>query len=181
MKGGPSMVSTSQSRFEERAVQAGLKRMSATLQASGDAVAVAESCTGGMLGALITSVPGSSCWFRGGVIAYANDEKRDLLGVKDGTLARSGAVSAATARQMAVGARRRLRADIGVATTGIAGPGGGTTSKPVGLVYIAVAAAGGTTVKRFHLKGNRARVRAQTCSAALGMLVRSVGQDAGRR
>jgi len=133
-------------------------------------LAAAESCTGGMLGAMLTAVPGSSRYFRGGVIAYANDIKRDMLGVKPATLARHGAVSAQTAVQMAAGIRRRFKADLGVATTGIAGPDGGTRAKPVGLVFIAVAGARACRVRRFVFKDGRARIRAQACRAALRML-----------
>ena len=99
-------------------------------------LASAESCTGGLVGKRITELPGVSAVYLGGVIAYANSVKIDLLGVKPETLERYGAVSKETAVEMARGAAERLGADIGVSTTGIAGPGGGTANKPVGLVYI---------------------------------------------
>ncbi len=98
-------------------------------------LAVAESCTGGLLGSLITDVPGSSNWFRGGIVAYHNDLKQVLLDVPESVIQQYGAVSSQTAMAMAVGAARKLGGDIGIATTGIAGPGGGSESKPVGLVW----------------------------------------------
>ena len=103
-------------------------------------LATAESCTGGLMAHRITNVPGSSAYYRGGFIVYADQAKEDLLGVRRGTLAAYGAVSEETAREMAHGARQRLGADIGLSVTGIAGPTGGTPEKPVGLVYIALVA-----------------------------------------
>lgn len=104
-------------------------------------LATAESCTGGLLGHRLTDVPGSSDYYLGGVIAYANSVKVALLGVDPAVLEREGAVSEAVARQMAAGVRRLLGADIGIGITGIAGPAGGTAEKPVGLTYIALATA----------------------------------------
>ncbi len=144
------------------------------LCARGLTVAVAESCTGGLLGHRLTSVPGSSEWFRGGVIAYANDVKTGVLGVRTATLTAHGAVSGPVAREMAVGAMRLLRANIGIGVTGVAGPGGGTVRKPVGLVWIGLAAGGEVLARRCRFGGGRAAVRAQAVLAALDMLKRQM-------
>ena len=142
------------------------------LRKAGLTLAVAESCTAGLLGARLTSVPGSSDYFKGGVLAYSNELKRGLLGVRAATLSRHGAVSAECAGEMARGARAACRAGAGLAVTGIAGPGGGTKDKPVGLVYVA-ASVGRTTVSReLRLSGGRAAVRARSVSHALGLLLR---------
>lgn len=143
------------------------------LKASGLTLSIAESCTGGLLGGRITAVPGSSAWFRGGVIAYHDDLKRGLLGVPAATLAKHGAVSRACAESMAEGARLRCAASLGLAVTGIAGPSGGTRKKPVGLVFIALAGPGNMLLCREHrFVGNRAAVRERAAAAALDMLVR---------
>ncbi len=136
-------------------------------------LAVAESCTGGMLGERLTSIPGSSDVFLGGVIAYHNDVKRNLLGVRAEDIDRHGAVSEEVALQMASGVREKLGADVGVSVTGIAGPGGGTAEKPVGLVWIAVH---GSEVKarRFHVGGDRAEIRQRAAQAALEMVRRAL-------
>lgn len=126
-------------------------------------IATAESCTGGMLGKEITSVSGASEIYGFGFITYANEAKMQLLGVKKETLEKYGAVSKETAMEMAIGARKNAQSDIAVSTTGIAGPGGGTKEKPVGLVYISLAYEGGTQVKRLNLSGDRDSVRKQTC------------------
>ena len=135
-------------------------------------LAVAESCTGGLLGARLTSVPGSSDVFLGGAITYADDAKITLLGVDPGTLGSAGAVSEEVARQMAAGARRALGASIGIGITGIAGPGGGTADKPVGLVWIAVDP--GHVVLTFggQMIGDRAEIRFRATQLALDMVRR---------
>ncbi|MDH4210280.1 MAG: nicotinamide-nucleotide amidohydrolase family protein [candidate division WOR-3 bacterium] len=133
-------------------------------------ISVCESCTGGMLGAAITSAPGSSRYFAGGVIAYSDAVKKNVVGVKRSTLERFGAVSAQTAREMARGVRNRMRSDVGVAITGIAGPNGGTAKKPVGLVYIAVAAGKRCKVKRFMFIGGRQTVRKSSVKKAFDMI-----------
>jgi nicotinamide-nucleotide amidase len=131
-------------------------------------LAVAESCTGGLLGSRLTSVPGSSAYFLGGIIAYANAVKIRRLGVPARLLARRGAVSAESAAALARGARRALGADVGVSITGVAGPGGGTKTKPVGLVYVAVSGPGrAEAVKRLEIHGPRDAVRARAVTAAL--------------
>jgi nicotinamide-nucleotide amidase len=134
---------------------------------AGATLAVAESCTGGGLAARLTDLPGSSRWFLGGVVAYSNQAKADLLGVDERLIEAHGAVSAEVARAMAEGVRRRLKADIGASTTGISGPGADGTAKPVGLTFIAVASAAGTRCRRFVFAGDRRANRAQAVEAAL--------------
>ena len=138
-------------------------------------LAVAESCTGGLLGERITNIPGSSDVFLGGVIAYHNDVKRDQLGVQEDDIRRHGAVSEEVASQMAAAVRNRLGADIGIAITGVAGPGGGTPEKPVGLIWIAVSAAE-TKARRFQLIGDRTEIRQRAAQAALEMLRRTLSK-----
>jgi nicotinamide-nucleotide amidase len=133
-------------------------------------LAVAESCTGGLVGGRLTDVAGSSVWFAGGVVAYSNDVKVDVLGVPAGMIADHGAVSEPVARAMADGVRARLGADVGVSVTGIAGPGGGSDGKPVGTVVIAVAAPDDTHARTFRFPGDRAFVRAQSVMAALDLV-----------
>ncbi len=141
------------------------------LRAQGRTLAVAESCTGGSLGGRLTNVPGSSEYFLGGVIAYSNALKQTLLGVPVETLAAHGAVSEETACAMAAGVMRATGADLGVSVTGIAGPGGGTPDKPVGLVYIGIARKDGS-VKAFRhlLWGHRELIRARAVQASLVLL-----------
>ena len=136
-------------------------------------LAVAESCTGGMLGERITSIPGSSDVFLGGIIAYHNDVKLNALGVRPEDIERFGAVCEQVALQMASGVRERMGADVGVSVTGIAGPGGGTPEKPVGLVWISV---DGTDAKarRLHVFGDRAEIRQRAAQAALEMVRRAL-------
>jgi PncC family amidohydrolase len=130
-------------------------------------LAVAESCTGGLIGDRLTNVPGSSRYFVGGVIAYSNGAKATALGVKKQTLEKWGAVSEPTVREMAAGACRRFRAQAGVAVSGIAGPGGGTKVKPVGLVYVCVRAGRRIAVERHQFRGGRRAVKEQSSEAAL--------------
>jgi nicotinamide-nucleotide amidase len=139
-------------------------------------VAVAESCTGGMLGKCLTDVPGSSAYFMGGVTAYDNQVKMDVLGVPAGMLAQYGAVSEETASAMAEGVRDLLRTDCALSTTGIAGPDGGTPEKPVGLVYIGCTIGGVTTVERSIMYGQRDQVRERAAYAALDLLRRRLLQ-----
>lgn len=134
-------------------------------------VSLAESCTGGLVAATITEVPGSSGYFRGGVVAYANEAKEALLDVPHSVLAAHGAVSAQVARTMAEHARARFGAALAVSVTGVAGPDGGSPSKPVGLVYVGLAADGGTDVHRFHFEGPRWEIREAAARAALEWLI----------
>ena len=136
----------------------------------GLSLAAAESCTGGLVAARLTSVPGSSDVFRGGVVAYADEVKRVELGVPEDVLEGHGAVSAETAAAMATGARERLKSDIAVAVTGIAGPGGGTPDKPVGLVYLHAEGPEGGSARELNLPGDRAAVRGRATAAALHLV-----------
>lgn len=135
-------------------------------------LAIAESCTGGLVADLITNVPGSSRYFLLGVIAYHNRMKEELLGLRPRLLARHGAVSELVARAMAEGVRRRAKADYGLAITGIAGPSGGTAKKPVGLVYIALADRHRTVIRRHRVHGDRLSIKHQACQLALDTLRR---------
>ena len=134
-------------------------------------IAVAESCTGGLVGHRITNVPGSSAYFLGGIIAYSYDVKEHLLGVQHHTLYGRGAVSEATAREMARGVRRALGADIGLAVTGIAGPGGEMPGKPVGLTWVALNALDVERAEQFVWSSDREGNKAQSAEAALRMAV----------
>ena len=143
----------------------------ALLRAKGQTLALAESCTGGTLAGRITDVSGSSDYFLGAAVTYANGAKVEMLGVDPSTLERFGAVSEETAREMAYGARRRFGATIGVAVTGVAGPGGGTPEKPVGTVHLAMEADGGVRHhRRFLLPGERTLIRRWTTAAALSLV-----------
>jgi PncC family amidohydrolase len=158
--------------------ESGLRRLAERIQgcclAAGLTVATAESCTGGRIGDALTDVPGSSAYFRGGVVAYADTVKVALLGVPQGVIARHGAVSAQAAGAMASGARDRLGADLAVAVTGIAGPSGGTPGKPVGLTYVAVADAAGVEIRRFGWTGDREANKDASAQAALELLLARV-------
>ena len=134
----------------------------------------AESCTGGLIAANITDVAGASAAFFGGVVSYDNSVKHSILGVRNETLERFGAVSKETAEEMAKGALRALCVDLSVAVTGIAGPGGGTPTKPVGLVYISVSSQNGVTVTENHFSGDREAVRLQTVEKALTLFIEQV-------
>jgi len=128
-------------------------------------IAVAESCTGGLLSHALTNIAGSSSYFERGLITYSNKAKQELLQVRKKTLETHGAVSAQTAKEMAVGVKNHALVDIGVATTGIAGPTGGTKNKPVGLVYVGVAYLDTVLVKEYHFHGNRLDIKTSTCNA----------------
>lgn len=146
--------------------------ISQLLRQRGLTLATAESCTGGLLGHRVTNVPGSSDYYLGGVIAYANAVKESVLGVSREALATYGAVSAPVAREMARGVRLFLGADIGVSVTGIAGPGGGSADKPVGLVYVGLSVPGGEWVERHQWDGDRLTNKARSADAALELLRR---------
>ncbi|MBN2256803.1 MAG: CinA family protein [Anaerolineaceae bacterium] len=133
-------------------------------------LAVAESCTGGLLGSLLTDVPGSSEYFLGGIIAYAYGAKENLLGVRHETLWQFGAVSRETVLEMARGVRRSFAADIGVSITGIAGPGGGMPNKPVGLAWIGLCTYDGEWSKSFQWNGDRHENKISSARAALQVI-----------
>lgn len=134
-------------------------------------IACAESCTGGLLTSCLTDVPGSSDYVKGSVVCYANDIKRALVGVRQDTLDKFGAVSAETAKEMAEGVSLRLDTRVGIGITGIAGPDGGSEEKPVGLVYIAVSGDHGTAVRENRFQGSRQQIKFQSVATALRMLV----------
>lgn len=134
-------------------------------------LAVTESSTGGLLGHMITNAPGSSTYFKGGVIAYANEVKADLLGVKSRTLDRYGAVSKETVIEMARGVRKVLEADIGVAISGIAGPGGGTAEKPVGTTVIGMSALETEIAEAYVFPGQRLDIKTQAAQSAIQMVI----------
>ncbi len=149
-----------------------LNRLAETLAARALTVAVGESATGGLLSYLLSSAPGASRYFLGAVTAYANDAKSELLAVPDVAFA-GGAVSEPVALAMARGARALFRADVAIADTGIAGPGGATDTKPVGLFFVALSARDGTeTVRTLHLTGDRDHVRRAAADAALTLLAK---------
>jgi PncC family amidohydrolase len=131
----------------------------------------AESCTGGLIAHMITNVPGSSVFYLGGFVTYADRAKEALLGVQQNTLLTHGAVSKETAGEMARGARLKLDSDLAVAVTGIAGPNGGTLEKPVGLVYIALSASDTELCQRHIWQGNRVENKAQSADACLEMIL----------
>jgi PncC family amidohydrolase len=135
--------------------------------------ATAESCTGGGVGYAITGVSGSSAVFWGGVISYDNSVKRDVLGVPEEVLSTKGAVSPECAAAMAEGVRRLLKTDLAVSLTGIAGPGGGSAEKPVGLVWFGLASKAGTTTEQKIFPGDREAVRTAAIEHAIGLLLRS--------
>jgi nicotinamide-nucleotide amidase len=146
------------------------RRVITLLIERGETIAVAESLTGGMLAAALTATPGASAAFRGAVVAYATELKTELLGVPAELLDRHGAVHPEVAVAMAEGARRRMTAAVGAATTGVAGPDP-ADGQPVGTVYIAVAAAGGTSARALALTGDRDQIRMATVEHSLGLLL----------
>jgi nicotinamide-nucleotide amidase len=149
------------------------------LRTRGLMLVTAESCTGGWIAEVITAVAGSSLWFERGFVTYSNEAKREMLGVREATLAAYGAVSEATVREMAEGALAHSRAQVAVAVSGVAGPGGGSLDKPVGTVCLAWAGAGtATRSRRAQFGGNREAVRRQAVAAALqGVLDLLNGRD----
>lgn len=136
-----------------------------------ETLAVAESCTGGYIANQLTNIPGASAWFERGVVAYSNTSKEQWLGVPHHIIGKSGAVDAECAEAMAVGIRKVAGATYGLATTGIAGPDGGTPEKPVGTVFIGFAYPGGVTVSEHHFPQGREVFKVAVCKVALGMLM----------
>lgn len=141
----------------------------------GIVVATAESCTGGMISSTITDVPGSSAIFGYGMVTYSNDAKMKILGVKEDTLKQFGAVSKETAYEMAEGLKNVSSADVAVSVTGIAGPGGGSEEKPVGLVYMGIATEKGISTKKNLFNGDRDEIRKQTVHTALNLIAEKLG------
>ena len=168
MTSQPNTVHCSDTSLEELVVK--------LLADRGLTITCAESCTGGLLSGRIINVPGVSDVYKAGFVTYSNKAKRKLLGVKKSTLKKFGAVSKQTAKEMAVGAAKAVKADVAVAVTGIAGPDGGTTEKPVGLVYIGCSVKGKVTVKKCQFSGSRSQVRESAVVAAL-KLVRKCVED----
>ncbi|PWK15492.1 competence/damage-inducible protein A [Tumebacillus permanentifrigoris] len=147
------------------------------LREKGQRMVTAESCTGGLIGQMVTDLPGSSEYFYGSVVAYDNTIKERVLGVDPAVLREHGAVSEQTAQQMAEGARKLMGVDWAVSVTGIAGPGGGTAEKPVGLVYIGIAGPDGTTVGEHRLFGDRTQVRLRAARTALHSLIQRIQNE----
>ncbi|MCL6626341.1 MAG: nicotinamide-nucleotide amidohydrolase family protein, partial [Alicyclobacillus shizuokensis] len=145
------------------------------LREAGWTLALAESCTGGLISSMITAVPGSSVYFQGAVVAYQNEVKRAALGVEEATLGAHGAVSEQTAAEMAVGVKARLQASVGAAVSGVAGPGGGTREKPVGTVCAAVAWPGGVWTWTMNLRGSREQIRIRAAKRVLWEVYRRIG------
>ncbi len=154
------------------------QQIASWLRARGWTIATAESCTGGLVGDVLTDLPGSSAYFVGGVIAYSNVVKHRLLGVRTETLEREGAVSATCALEMARGARHALHADVGVGTTGIAGPSGGTPSKPAGTVFVSVSTPEGEWVMHHCWREDRIGNKQATADAVLRLLLDVLSDDA---
>ncbi|HUV91305.1 MAG TPA: CinA family protein [Anaerolineae bacterium] len=142
------------------------------LKQGGMKLAVAESCTGGLIGHRITAVPGASAYYQGSITAYANEAKELILHVRHDTLSQHGAVSEQVAREMAQGVRQALRADVGLSVTGITGPDGGSPDKPVGLVHVALAAPDGEWAERYVWSGDRWENKEYSAEAALDLLRR---------
>jgi nicotinamide-nucleotide amidase len=148
----------------------------AALTQRGLTLALAESCTGGLIGSLVTDAPGSSACFLGAIVPYSNASKEALLGVPKQTMVQHGSVSAETALAMALGVRERFGAEIGVGVTGITGPGGGTAQKPVGLVHIAAVGSDGAVLqKRFVWDGGRVENKRHSAMAALELVLGIAG------
>ena len=172
----PELLDPAQSflKLEQVAAQLG-----SVLEATGLKVATAESCTGGLISGMITAIAGSSAWFERGFVTYTNIAKQEMLGVRSETLAAVGAVSERTAKEMAAGALQHSHADLAVAVTGIAGPGGGSADKPVGMVWIAFCKKGELPQACcHHFAGSREQVRLQTVREALnGLFCCAIGQE----
>ncbi len=150
-------------------------KTAARLLNHGLSITTAESCTGGWIAKILTDISGSSGWFERGFVTYSNEAKQDMLGVHSNTLLRYGAVSGEVVREMAKGALHYSEADVGVAVSGIAGPGGGSTDKPVGTVWLAWAMGEHIKTLHVHLSGDRSRIRKQAVELALQGVLDIVG------
>jgi nicotinamide-nucleotide amidase len=140
-------------------------------------LSLCESCTAGMLSSVVTQVPGSSRYFLGGIVAYDNSVKQNIVGVEHATIETHGAVSQEVAEEMAEGTRVRVNSDICVSITGIAGPEGGSEEKPVGLIFVAVAQQGAICTSQYRFSGPRDAVRRKACQAALELLIQVLKGD----
>ena len=154
------------------------QRAGVALKDKGWTLALGESCTGGLIAHRITDVPGSSDYFLGGIMAYSNPVKERLLGVSSETLQAVGAVSEETAREMAQGASQSIGSDVGISVTCIAGPGGGTDEKPVGLTYIGASTPDGEWVERHVFQGDRKSIKESATNASLELLLKALGGKA---
>ncbi|SEH06513.1 Nicotinamide-nucleotide amidohydrolase PncC [Candidatus Venteria ishoeyi] len=148
------------------------------LQENNKTLSTAESCTGGKIAHYLTSVPGSSNYFRGGIVSYSNELKENILGVKQSSLIKYGAVSKEVVEEMADGTRKKLNTDYAIATSGIAGPGGGTKEKPVGTTWIAVSSSKRLVSEKFMMGDHRERNIEKATITALDMLRRLIEQEA---
>lgn len=157
--------------MDQRLTQLAINELGECLRATDSRLATAESCTGGLLASTLTDVSGSSDWFAGSVVAYANDVKEKLLGVPAGLIAEHGAVSEPVVLAMARGALQAVGADLAVAISGVAGPTGGTPDKPVGTVWMAWAHSSGAHARLHQFEGDRAAVKAQSVMAAINGLL----------
>jgi nicotinamide-nucleotide amidase len=166
---GPYIFATGNQRMEDV--------LGEMLRQRGSTISVAESCTGGLIGNLLTNTPGSSTYFLGGVVVYSNQSKVDLLDVSPETLQKYGAVSDQTVREMAEGVKKRLNADIGLSVSGIAGPDGGTKEKPVGTVHIGLASDNETFSGKYRFWGNREQIKLNTSMMALDWVRRYLNED----
>ncbi|OGV57560.1 MAG: hypothetical protein A2X49_00220 [Lentisphaerae bacterium GWF2_52_8] len=159
----------------------GVKALAGVMLEKGLTLSVAESCTGGLIAKKITDLPGSSGYFAGGVVAYSNRAKINILGIPPSVIGKYGAVSGRTASLMARRARELFGTDLGCGVTGIAGPGGGTEAKPAGLIYYAVSKRGGTTVTKLLLKGSRASIRKKASDMVLASLLATAEKQGKRK
>jgi nicotinamide-nucleotide amidase len=147
------------------------------LREKGWTLAVAESCTGGLISDRITNVPGSSDYFAGGMVTYTIEAKARHLGIPVAYIRRHGVVSSEVARRMARGVKKAFKTDLGLSTTGVAGPGGGTSRTPVGTVFIGIAFRKGTCVKRGNLKGSRRKIKEEAAEMSLKVLLDRLKQE----
>jgi nicotinamide-nucleotide amidase len=151
-----------------------LKKVSNELIKNNITIATAESCTGGYLAHNLTNISGSSEFFERGVITYSNQSKIDILGVSEQSIKEYGAVSEQTAKEMAIGIKNNANVNLGISTTGIAGPSGGTKEKPVGLVFIGIAFKDKIKAKKFNFSGERFQIKVQTCNSALKTILENI-------
>ena len=156
-------------------IEAGL--LAELLTAKSQTLSVAESLTGGLISHTLTNIPGSSAWFQGGIIVYSNHSKVEMLGVSRENLEKFGAVSPQVAKEMADGVKAKFHTDFALSATGIAGPGGGSEEKPVGLVYLAVSCPQTTEVRKFLFSGNRLEIKQQTCQTAVNLALEFMRRD----